>query len=385
MEAQFSRLISGSDMRLAARMARPILASAAAPYGLVVAARNRLYDAGVLPSRRVDVTVVSIGNLTLGGTGKTPFVEFVCRWFLARGKRPVILSRGYRGVAGVESSSPQPMVVGAPNCQGLADSTPATRGRQCNDEALLLRANLPEVPHLQGKDRVALARQAIKELLPDVLVLDDGFQHRRLARDLDIVLVDCTQPFGYGRLFPRGLLREPIRSLRRADLVVLSRANLCTAADRDWIREQVATAAGEIPIVLAEHLPTAVRSGDGQSLPVSSLAGRSVAAFCGIGNPEAFWRTLTGLGCHLAGCRAFPDHHAYSAADLATLGTWAAELKPDIVVTTQKDFVKIPVTELGQRPLLALQIEASVHDPAGHLDRALVRALAARPPTTQAA
>jgi tetraacyldisaccharide 4'-kinase len=185
----------------------------------------------MLRAHQVDVPVISIGNLTLGGTGKTPMVEFVCRWFLQRGKRPIILSRGYRAAGG------------------------------CNDEARLLQSNLPEVPHLQGKDRVALARHACEHFAPDVLVLDDGFQHRRLARDLDIVLIDCTEPFGYGRIFPRGLLREPIGSLRRAGLVVLSRADQCLRADRDRIRAQIFDAAGEKPIVEAVHRPTALRSG----------------------------------------------------------------------------------------------------------------------------
>lgn len=359
MEATFLKIVSGTDTRLAARVLRPVLGAAAVPYGLAVRLRNRLYDSGVLTAHRVPVPVVSIGNLTLGGTGKTPFVEFVCRRLLDRGSRPVILSRGYR-----------------------ADGHGASAG---NDEARVLAASLPDVPHLQGKDRVALARRAVAELQPDTLVLDDGFQHRRLARDLDIVLIDCTGPFGYGRLFPRGLLREPVSSLRRADLVVLSRADLCTPADRDRIRGQIVAVAGDKPIVLAEHRPTALRSAGAEVSPLGSLSGRTVAAFCGIGNPAAFWQTLTRLGCHLAGTRVFPDHHAYSAADLAALGSWAGQFQPEFVITTQKDLVKISVHELGGCPLLALQIEASVHDLDGHLDRALARISAARATVTRAA
>jgi tetraacyldisaccharide 4'-kinase len=240
---------------------------------------------------------------------------------------------------------------------------------------MLLAANLPQVPHLQGKDRVALARKACESSpagsAPNVLVLDDGFQHRRLARDLDIVLIDCTEPFGYGRVFPRGMLREPIGSLRRADLVVLSRANQCTPEDLVNITRQIVAAAGEKPIVLAVHRPTKLRSAAGECLAVGTLAGRSVAAFCGIGNPRAFFETLDRLGCSIVGTRSFPDHHAYSRNDLTNLAAWATDLRCEFVITTQKDLVKIPDRHLDGCPLFALQIETVLDDPAGHLDRAL--------------
>ena len=165
---------------------------------------------------------------------------------------------------------------------------------------------------------------------------------------------------------------------------MLSRADLCTAADRDRIRGQIGAVAGGKPIVLAEHRPASLLSAGGQVSMIEPLAGRTVAAFCGIGNPAAFWQTLSRLGCRLAGTRVFPDHHAYSRADLAGLDSWTAQLQPEVVITTQKDLVKIPADELGRRPLLALRIEASVEDPEGHLDRALGR-LPAGAPATRAA
>jgi tetraacyldisaccharide 4'-kinase len=345
MDAEFHQIVSGRSTKLGAQLLRPVLSAAARPYFLAVSARNWLYDARFITAHRVAVPVVSIGNITLGGTGKTPFVEYVCRWFLERGKRPAILSRGYRS---------------------------AGNG---NDEAELLRANLPGVPHLQGHDRVQLARRAIESYQPDVLVLDDGFQHRRLARDLDIVLIDCTEPFGYGRIFPRGLLREPIANLRRSDLIVLSRAELCTPEDLMRIRGQIAGAAGELPFVLAEHSPTTFRSVDGQTWSVRTLRNRSVAAFCGIGNPEAFWRTLERLGCSVVGKCCFPDHHHYSTEDLARLALWAKELRSEFVVMTQKDQVKIADRELAGRPLVALHIEVALRDPVGHIDDALTQIL----------
>jgi tetraacyldisaccharide 4'-kinase len=343
MEAQFHRIVSGKDARLFSRVARPMLAAAAVPYRIAVAARNRLYGAGALAVHRFATPIVSVGNITLGGTGKTPFVEYLCRWFLKRGKRPVILSRGYRSDGAI------------------------------NDEAELLRANLPDVPHLQGLDRVALARRAIAEYCPDVLVLDDGFQHRRLARELDIVLLDSTEPFGYGRLFPRGLLREPIASLNRANLIVLTRADLCTPDAVLQIRKQVSAAAMARPVVLAAHRPTAVRSSDRTSYPVGMLSNQPVVAFCGIGNASAFWSTLERIGCRVLKVRQFPDHHHYSHRDLSDLAAWASDRAGSYVVTTQKDHVKIAAKELGGVPLVSLNIEVEIDDPGGELDRALSR------------
>jgi tetraacyldisaccharide 4'-kinase len=345
MEAQFRRVVSGESTRFGAHILRLMLALIAIPYRAAVAVRNALYDAGLLQAHRAGVPVVSVGNITLGGTGKTPFVELICRWFLARQKRPVILSRGYRA-AGAH-----------------------------NDEAISLRARLPDVPHMQGKDRVALARHACTpgspNQLPDVLILDDGFQHRRLARDLDIVLIDCTEPFGYGRIFPRGALREPIDGLRRADLIVLSRVDCCSSEELQRIIRRIAMATADTPIIGARHRPTALRSANHHTVHLSALQGRTVAAFCGIGNPNAFAQTIRRLGCKVLDVRTFPDHHAYTSDDLAELADWGSRLGCEWIVTTQKDLVKIPHVELGGRPVFALEIETVLDDPHGHLDQAL--------------
>ncbi len=195
-EAAFLRLVRGETHGALPSLARIGLGGIAGLYRIGVGARNLAFDRGWKASHRAEVPVVSVGNLTLGGTGKTPMVEWVARWYRARGVRVAILSRGYGDSSGM------------------------------NDEGRVLEENLPDVPHLQAPDRVDLASRAVEELESELLVLDDGFQHRRLARDLDIVLLDALDPFGLGRIFPRGLLREPIGSLRRAGVVVLSRADL---------------------------------------------------------------------------------------------------------------------------------------------------------------
>ncbi len=190
-------------------MARGALALAEIPYAAAVDWRNRRYDCGATV-QRVGVPVVSVGNLTLGGTGKTPLVEWLARWFADRGVRVVLVSRGYGALPG-----------------------------QPNDEALELAQSLPQVPHLQNRDRVQAALEAIGELGAQLILLDDGFQHRRLARDLDLVLVDALEPFGFGHVFPRGTLREPLAGWRRARRsryrgLIWSTSLSGTASDGRW-------------------------------------------------------------------------------------------------------------------------------------------------------
>ena len=340
-EAAFLRLIRGESRGVASTLARFGLGGAAGLYRSGIAARNLAFDRGWKASHRAGVPVVSVGNLTLGGTGKTPMVEWIGRWYRARGLRVAILSRGYGDSSGL------------------------------NDEGRVLEENLPDVPHLQSPDRVALARSAVEELESEVLVLDDGFQHRRLARDLDVVLLDALGPFGLGRIFPRGLLREPIGSLRRAGVVVLSRADLVDESTRRAIRGRAERSGGPLRWVQARHAPLDLVDAGGRSYPLAESLGRKVGAFCGIGNPEGFRRTLEGLGCDVAGFRAFPDHHAYTASDVADLAAWARSQEVELALTTQKDLVKLRASNLGPTPLRALRIGLEVMDGPEVLERAL--------------
>ena len=206
-------------------------------------------------------------------------------------------------------------------------------------------------------DRVAAARRAVAAGA-DAVVLDDGFQHRRLARDLDIVAVDATDPFGCGFLFPRGLLREPLSGLARADAVVLTRCTLVSAAERVEIRETLARRAGSLPPVWAEaaHRPVVLRQAGGATLPLESLRGRRIVACAGIGNPDAFRRSLQELGAEVAAFRAFADHHAYGTQDIHELAELACHEQATLLVTTLKDLVKIDRDEVGGIPLAAVEI-----------------------------
>ena len=326
-------LVRGSRRGPLAATARLGLRVASWPYGLAVQARNRAFDRGWKKVQRAAVPVVSVGNLTLGGTGKTPCVEWIARFFRDRDVQVAILSRGYG----------------------------SEHGR--NDEAMVLEENLPDVPHLQGADRVALAATAVEELEAELLILDDGFQHRRLHRDLDVVLIDATRPPACDALFPRGTLREPASGLRRAGAILLTRCDQVAASEVDAIRAWLNRRAPAVPVATTEHRPTELVDCDGATAPADSLAGKPVGAFCGIGNPAAFRATLEALGAKVADFRAFPDHHAYTRADVDALTRWAESLPADaVLVTTQKDWVKLRTPALAGRPLWAVRIGLTFRD-----------------------
>jgi tetraacyldisaccharide 4'-kinase len=306
---------------------RAVLAAAADVYEPIVRWRNRRYDLGVALTRRVPVPVVSVGNLTAGGTGKTPVAAFLGNWFRERGVSVAFVSRGYGAAA---------------NSQ--------------NDEALVLSAQCAGVVHLQDPDRAAAALRAAQSLCCQLVILDDGFQHRRLARDLDIVLVDATNPWGFGHLLPRGLLREPISSLNRAGMVLITRVDLVPRSAIDELRELIESVNPGCPIAEIAFPPKGLIDSQGGATNLGTIRGRSVAAFCGIGNPAAFRRTLESLGCSIAGFREFPDHHRYTAAEWEELESWVANSSAEVVVCTQKDLVKIPREQLGNRPLWAVEI-----------------------------
>ena len=278
--------------------------------------------------------VISVGNLTLGGTGKTPLVYWLARWFGDRAIPVAVISRGYHARPGDEDSR--------------------------NDEARELAARLPGVCHLQNPDRVAAAGQAIGQFHCRAILLDDAFQHRRIARDLDIVLLDALEPLGFGHVFPRGTLREPADGLRAPDLIALSRADALEPQRRAELRRHVAQLAPQAAWLEMRHTPRALVSSSGGREPLESLQGRPLAAFCGIGNPAGFRHTLAGCGYEVAAFREFPDHHAYTPRDLAGLAAWAKASAAAALLCTQKDLVKLPVDELGGLPLRAVAIDLEI-------------------------
>lgn len=323
---EFRELVSGRRGGTKATALRAVLRVAEVPYTWAMRYRNRRYARGKAEIHNAGVPVVCIGNLTLGGTGKTPLVEWIARDLRAKHIRVAIVSRGYGGEAG-----------------------------RYNDEALELELALPDVPHVQNPDRVAAAQVAVAEQGMQMLLLDDGFQHRRLQRDADIVLLDATEPFGFEHVFPRGTLREPLDGLARADVVVLSRADMLDPNGREKIRQRVAKLAPQALWCEVEHRVAALLNSAGQRVETNVLSGKRVAAFCGIGNPTGFRHTLSTLGCDVVAWREFPDHHNYTRDDVSDLSHWSQQA--DAVVCTRKDLVKLRVPTLGSIPLWAVGIE----------------------------
>ncbi|MCL4109486.1 UNVERIFIED_CONTAM: hypothetical protein GTU68_024383 [Idotea baltica] len=346
-EAGFKRLVSGGTTGPFANVARASLWSLSLGYRVAAATRNLLFDAGIKQQHSVSAPVISIGNLTTGGTGKTPVVASVVNHLVAAGRKPAIISRGYRAIDG-----------------------------EANDEKMMLDQLCPNVVHLQNPDRVAFAKIAIAEHQADVLVLDDGFQHRRIARNLNVVLVDATCPFGYGHLLPRGLLREPVSSLRRADVVLITRANQCDAETIEHITQEIRRANDSVPVLEVAFQSQRLRNSTGQSTSFESLASHQVAAFCAIGNPEGFRRTLNDSQLEPAWLQSFPDHHHYSQSDLTQLSERAVDSGIDVLLTTQKDLVKIPADSLNRVPLWAIEIAAEFGDDQSQFESILDRCIA---------
>ena len=325
--SEFRDLVSGRRRGPGAGLLRAGLRLVEVPYTAVVTWRNRRYDSGKAEIHPAGVPVVSVGNLSLGGTGKTPMVQWIAQWCRQRGLRVAVLSRGYGSEDG-----------GA------------------NDEALELEQKLPAVPHLENPNRVEAARLAVEELDMQVLVLDDAFQHRRIARDVDIVLLDALEPFGFGHVFPRGTLREPLSGLARADVVALSRSEMLDENQREAIRRQVQAYAPDALWLEVTHAPQTLLRHDGQQQPLDALRDRPVAAFCGLGNPAGFRHTLDACGYRVAAFREFPDHHLYTRDDVESLATWADRLDVEAVLCTHKDLVKLGIDRLGRHDLWALSI-----------------------------
>ena len=330
-ERYYLDVVSGRRSGLPAALMRAGLSLAAPFYGTAVASRNGLFDAGAKRVHRVDVPVVSVGNVTTGGTGKTPIVAWIAQRLAQHGKRPAIVSRGFRSL-----------------------------DEGGNDERRVLEQLCPDVPHEQDRDRVAAAQRVIEAHRPDVLILDDGFQHRRLARDLDVVLIDALNPWGYGRLLPRGLLREPKSALRRADMVVVTRADRCGDADLSRLRSEI-NAETSVPVAEVVFPPERLRSVDGRVADLATLTGKRLLAFCGIGNPVGFRATLSACGYaeEDVSIEAFPDHHHYTSEDLRRLRVLADSRGAEALVTTQKDLVKLDPSWIERRPLWAVVIGAA--------------------------
>jgi tetraacyldisaccharide 4'-kinase len=295
MSAYVRDVIEGRRRGVTAALVRGLLSAASVGYGALHGLHRWSFLMGLARPAILPVPVISVGNITAGGTGKTPLVEWVVRRLERRRLRVAVLARGY--------------------------------GRRLDggdDEDLLGNSEL--VRRFADPDRARAGRRAVTEFHPDAVVLDDGFQHYRLHRDVDLVTVDATNPFGHGRLLPRGLLRDRPSALRRANAIVLTRTDQVTPSELASIREDIARHSLDRPVIDTVHRPAAVRTlADHRTWTPDWLKGRRVYAFCGVGNPGSFRRTLESAGADVVKFRAFPDHHVYRPAEARQLEVEAQE------------------------------------------------------------
>ena len=329
-------------------------------YRAVTQARLAAYRSGLFRTSKLPVPVISVGNITTGGTGKTPLVEWVCRTIAGAStesksdahvkKKICVLTRGYGKL------NPAEQVLVSDGTRLMAAE------RNTGDEAQLLANNLLGIAAvISNPDRVAAGEWAIPNLGTGVFVLDDGFQHLRIARDMDIVTVDATNPFGGGELLPNGRLREPLAGLSRADCVVITRSD--QVVDVDSVKDAVRKVIGDRPIFLSRMVTTGLRQLRGEPIDGAQVGDQPVGTFCGVGNPDSFFAQVRSAGLEVAFSRTFPDHYRYSQADIDALVDQAKASGAKALITTAKDATKLGTLDISI-PCYVLEIRISIDDDA---------------------
>jgi len=315
-------------------------------YGAAITLRRAFYGLHILKRKGLPCPVISIGNITLGGTGKTPAVIQIAGLLSRERILPAVVSRGYA------RTDEDEIVVVSDGGSILVD---AKRG---GDEPVLIAVKLNGVPIVVGKNKYLAALLAVQRFNPDVVLLDDGFQHVQLKRDLDIVLVDAGNPFGNGRLFPKGVLREPLAALKRAHAVLITRAD--GAGDLEKLKAVIQRhtharifTSCQVPVDVIDY-----RSGS--SMPLSTLRGAKVLALAGIARPDSFFALLRSLGADVVSSCTYPDHFDYQKSDMADVFRQAADAKISMIVTTEKDAVRL--THMNAEGIWALRIELAVQE-----------------------
>jgi len=314
--------------------------------------RNRAYDRGLLTTCRLPCPVISVGNITVGGTGKTPMVIMLADMLAARGRRPAILSRGYGGasrfpvniVSDGKSLLMQPQAVG--------------------DEPVLMARKLPGIPVLTGPKRYLTGKAAIDQFGVDVLILDDAYQHRQIQRDVNILLLDGHNPIGNGFTLPAGPLREPVSAMARADVIVITGVRDGLSVTGKNVQSDLENIVPKnIPVFLGQHRPRDLIQGGSKSgiFPLDKIRGKRICAFAGIGSPEAFRKTLVASGAHITSFLAFDDHHRYTERDICDINGAVQRGQADLMITTEKDGVKLDGFPDFMRQVFLLRIAMEIH------------------------
>lgn len=341
------QLVHGHNAGILGRILLAVLRLLSVFYGIGLFCKLILYRYGILKQHRLPCKVISLGNITVGGTGKTPTAQVLAAMIRDMGFRVVILNRGYRanwqGQIGLVSDGQNIHMTAV----------------EAGDEAFLLAKNVPGVAVVVGKDRALTGEYAVKKLNAQVIILDDGYQHWQLARDLDIVLIDTLNVFGNNFLLPRGTLREPLENLARAQAFLLTKVDQSTPQARSRIRETLQRVNPNALVVESVHNPVCLLElGDWHkglrtnTVAPESIRGRKVLAFSAIGNPSSFEQTLYDVGAEVVAAERYPDHHDYTMAELQSAMEKALQDGACALATTEKDAVKIPTEFIASdRPL----------------------------------
>jgi tetraacyldisaccharide 4'-kinase len=331
MREYFHNLITGERRTLSGPILRPFLLLASYLFFVCVKTRIFLYRFGILRAYRLPLPVISIGNITWGGTGKTPLVEYVLRWLHHKGLRPVLLTRGYG-----------------------------------NDEDRVISSNMKYVQVLSGKNRLSNALDYLKQNKADVFVLDDGFQHLRIKRDIDIVTLNAQSPFGNGRLLPAGCLREPLGALRRADIAMITKSDLVEEKDLVKTISRVKNVSADIVVCRAVHRPKFFYSEDNQQKPLECVKGKKVICVSALADNRSFIETIKKTGAEIISSRYYMDHHRYTEKDVEDIKEMLQRCNASAVVTTEKDWIKLQALTRSTAgrgiEFLVLKIELEVEE-----------------------
>lgn len=358
------RLVHGEEPGILAKFLLGVLQAFSIFYGWAVLFKLRLYKYGILKQHTLPCYVISLGNITVGGTGKTPTAQRLATIIRDMGYRVAILNRGYRagwkGQVGLVADG-QKIYMSA---------------TEAGDEAYLLAKSLPGVSVVIGRNRILTGEYAVKQLKADVIILDDGYQHWQLARDLDIVLIDTLNIFGNNFMLPRGTLREPLTNLARAQVFLLTKVDQSTHVARDVIHSTLERYNSNALVVESIHKPRCFVEIEewykGMSItdvPLETVSRQKVLAFSAIGNPSSFEQTILDIGvAEVCGIR-YADHHDYTMAEMQYIMQRAVDEKAYALVTTEKDAVKIPAEFIhSKRPLPLYVLSISVHFTEGYED-----------------
>ncbi len=321
-------------------------------YCAIILGRNYCYTLGLFKQKQLSCIVISVGNIVVGGTGKTPATDAIAKLLYSKGHRVALVLSGYK------RCSNDAVTIVSDGENQLCSS------EESGDEADMLARQLSDIPIVVGKQRYLAGKAALERFDSEVLILDDGFQHRQLARDLDIVTIDATQPYGTSALLPIGMLREPISALQRADIILLTR----TDADNINITElktELTRLAPNTPILQSVHQPTSLywlnQNEKREVLPLTTLMRKRLLAVCGIGNPDGFVTTLKQYDPTSIELFAFPDHHVYTETDVHEIQKRMQSCNAELVITTQKDEQKL-ISFSTELPIVVLAVELVITD-----------------------